>query len=78
VKKKHGATLDHQLKISKAWFRAGDKALDQNDFFIYNAKTHKLYFDADGSGHKAMVEVASSSHFERHTGALTYKDLFLV
>ena len=79
VKKKHGATLDHALKISKAWFRVSDKALDPNDFFIYNSKTHKLYFDQDGSGHKAMVEVASFAAFERHTGStLTYKDLFLI
>jgi Ca2+-binding RTX toxin-like protein len=79
VKKKHGATLDHQLKIDKHWFQVGDKALDRNDFFIYNDKTHKLYFDADGSGHKAMVEVASFSHFEKHAGThLTYKDFFLI
>jgi Ca2+-binding RTX toxin-like protein len=79
VEKKGGATFDDPLKISRAWFRAGDKALDRNDFFVYNAHTHKLYFDPDGSGHKAMIEIASFGAFERHTGhGLTCKDLFLV
>ena len=78
VKKKGGATLDHALKIDKGWFRVGDKALDRNDFFIYNAKNHTLYFDADGSGHKAMVAVTTFAAFESKTGPLTYKDLFLV
>ena len=32
-----------------------------------------------GVTHKAMVEVASFSHFEKHAGThLTYKDFFLV
>jgi Ca2+-binding RTX toxin-like protein len=78
AKTKGGASLDHTLKIDKHWFVTGDKAHDRNDFFIYNDKTHTLYYDADGSGHKAMVQVAVFSHFERHAGPLTYKDLFLV
>ncbi len=33
----------------------GNKALDSNDFLIYNQNTGGLYYDVDGAGAKAMV-----------------------
>ena len=40
----------------------GAKALDNNDFLIYDAATGKLYYDADGNGSKAQVLVATLSN----------------
>jgi Ca2+-binding RTX toxin-like protein len=45
-------------KMNKAFFRSGDKAKDANDYLIYNKKNGVLYYDADGSGGGAQVEIA--------------------
>jgi Ca2+-binding RTX toxin-like protein len=45
-------------KINKAFFRSGDKAKDANDYLIFNKKNGVLYYDADGSGGGAQVEIA--------------------
>jgi Ca2+-binding RTX toxin-like protein len=34
------------------------KALDADDFLIYDSKSKKLYYDADGSGQQAAVQIA--------------------
>jgi Ca2+-binding RTX toxin-like protein len=44
--------------LSSANFRAGDKALDSNDYIVYNSNTGILSYDADGSGSGAAVQVA--------------------
>ena len=44
--------------LSSANFRAGDKALDSNDYIVYDSKTGILSYDADGSGSGAAVQVA--------------------
>lgn len=46
-------------KLAKAFFIIGSEAADENDYLIYNKKTGKLFYDADGSGSKAAVEIAA-------------------
>jgi Tol biopolymer transport system component len=46
-------------KLKKAFFTIGDHAKDKNDYVFYDPRKAKLYYDQDGSGHKAAVEIAS-------------------
>ena len=39
-------------------FVSGDGALDKTDHFIYDTTSGSLYYDADGSGHKAAIKIA--------------------
>jgi serralysin len=43
---------DHLVVGAKA------KALDADDFLIYDSKSKKLYYDADGAGQQAAVQIA--------------------
>ncbi len=61
--------LDHEVftAIDTANFSAGNfvlgtKALDSNDRLIYDQTTGKLYYDADGSGLGAAVQIATLSN----------------
>jgi serralysin len=36
----------------------GTRALDNNDYLVYNDATNVLYYDADGSGRGAQVAIA--------------------
>lgn len=45
------------LNVSQ--FRIGSKALDANDFIIYNSATGKLLYDADGSSGGVAIEIAT-------------------
>ena len=76
--KNKGAALDKPVKMKSSFFKVGDKAADKDDFFIYNARTKKLYFDVDGSGAKAMVEIASLKLQKGEGTTLTWKDFFFV
>ncbi|WP_460451723.1 heparin lyase I family protein [Alsobacter sp. SYSU BS001988] len=40
-------------------FVLGNHAVDSNDYLIYDRPTGKLYYDADGSGSGAQVEIAT-------------------
>jgi Ca2+-binding RTX toxin-like protein len=60
-------------QLSKKLF-ALEKAKDKDDYVIYSKKTGKLYYDADGSGSKAAVEIATLSK----KLAMTYKDFFVI
>jgi Ca2+-binding RTX toxin-like protein len=74
------AALDHAVTIKKGWF-AFDQAKDRDDFFIakkINAKTYKLFFDADGSGTKKALEIATVKLQTGEGTALAYKDVFFV
>jgi len=76
-----GASLDSPYKMKSGFFRVGDKALDKDDFFIakkVNSKTYKLYWDADGSGAKAMLEIGTVKLQKGEGAALTHKDFFFV
>jgi Ca2+-binding RTX toxin-like protein len=67
-------TLDKPLKLAKSFFAIGDHAKDKSDFLVYNKKTGVLYYDADGFGSKAAVEIAKFSN----KAALSYKDFYIV
>jgi Ca2+-binding RTX toxin-like protein len=70
--KKGSEAAPAQLK--KSFFVLGDKAKDKDDYIIYSKKTGRLYFDVDGSGSKAAVEIATLSK----KLAMTYKDFFVI
>ncbi|MGF9762100.1 hypothetical protein AAII07_43665 [Microvirga sp. 0TCS3.31] len=70
--KKGSETAPAQIK--KAFFVVGDKAKDKDDYLIYNKKAGKLYYDADGSGSKAALEIATLSK----KLATTHKDFFVI
>jgi serralysin len=75
------AALDHAVTIKRGWF-AFDQTKDRDDFFIakkINAKTYKLFFDADGSGakHRAL-EVATVTYDKKVGGEISYKDFLFV
>jgi hypothetical protein len=46
-------------KLASKFFTVGDKAKDSDDYFIYDSKKRVLSYDADGSGSKAAIEIAS-------------------
>ena len=73
-----GASLDKPVKMKAGFFKKGERATDKDDFFIYNERTKKLYFDVDGSGSKAMVEIASLKLQKGEGTTLTHKDFFFV
>ncbi|AWM86106.1 hypothetical protein C4E04_04695 [Microvirga sp. 17 mud 1-3] len=62
------------LKMASKFFTVGDKAKDKDDFFVYDSKKGVLYYDADGSGSKAAVEIATLKKGLK----MTYKDFFFI
>ncbi len=76
--KNKGASLDKAYKMKAGFFKVGAKATDKDDFFVYNNKTKKLYWDVDGSGRKAMVEIATLKLQKGEGTTLTHKDFFFV
>lgn len=44
--------------LREAEFRVGTTAQDNNDFLIYDQKKGELFYDADGSGTQAQIEIA--------------------
>ena len=74
------ASLDKAIAIKKGWFALGE-AKDRDDFFIakkVNAKTYKLFFDADGSGKGKALEIATVTYDKKIGGEISHKDFFLV
>ncbi len=47
--------------LAKSAFWAGEKAHDANDRVIYNKKTGALFYDSDGTGKIAAVQIATLS-----------------
>ncbi|HZG86213.1 hypothetical protein [Paenibacillus sp.] len=47
------------LKMASKFFTVGDKAKQADDYFVYDSKKRVLYYDADGSGSKAAIEMAN-------------------
>jgi Ca2+-binding RTX toxin-like protein len=60
--------------LNKNFFRVGDKAKDRNDYIVYDKKKGILYYDADGSGKKAAVEIATVKKGLK----LTADDFFII
>ncbi|WP_416670251.1 cadherin domain-containing protein [Egbenema bharatensis] len=60
--------------LAKAQFRLGATSKTANDRFIFNDKTGALFFDADGLGGEAQMQIAKLSR-----GAdLTYRNIVVV
>ena len=62
--------------INSANFKVGTAAGDSNDYLIYNPSTDKLFYDVDGSGSRAAVQIATVTL--AGSAAPTYKDFLLV
>jgi len=62
--------------ISSTNYKVGPAAGDGNDYLIYNPATDKLFYDVDGSGSRAAVQIATVTL--AGTAAPTYKDFLLV
>jgi len=60
--------------LSSSFFTVGTKALDANDYIIYNKDTGALSYDADGSGSGAAVKFAVIEN----KVALTAADFFVI
>ena len=45
-------------QLRSSWFRIGEKALDSDDYIVYNKNTGDLYYDKDGSGSADAVKFA--------------------
>ncbi|WP_457093835.1 polysaccharide lyase family 7 protein [Microvirga sp. P5_D2] len=44
--------------LSSSWFRPGTKALDSNDYIIYDNATGVLLYDSDGTGTRTAIQIA--------------------
>jgi len=60
--------------LNKDFFRIGSKAKDKNDYIVYDKKKGILYYDADGSGKGAAVEIAKLSKNLK----MTYLDFMVI
>jgi hypothetical protein len=60
--------------LSSSFFKVADKALDSNDFIVYNKTTGALSYDADGSGSGAAVKFAVIEN----KAALTAADFLVI
>ncbi len=65
------------LKMASKFFTVGDKAKDKDDYFVYDAKKRVLYYDADGSGSKAAIEMATFTNNKALKG-FGYKEFFFI
>ncbi|MEE1656932.1 cadherin domain-containing protein [Microvirga sp. CF3062] len=64
-------------KLESKFFTVGDKAKQADDYFVYDAKKRVLYYDADGSGSKAAIEMATFTN-NKALKNFTYKELFFI
>jgi Ca2+-binding RTX toxin-like protein len=60
--------------LKSGFFYAGTKSHDVDDRVIYNKKTGALYYDADGTGAGAQVQIASLSKNLK----ITHKDFYVI
>lgn len=60
--------------LKKDFFTIGTKAKDGNDYVVYDNKKGILYYDADGSGNGAAIQIATLNKKLK----MTYKDFFVV
>ncbi|MGO4389419.1 hypothetical protein AB4Y85_17965 [Microvirga sp. 2YAF29] len=74
LKKSVFTKLDKKGVLKSAEFYVGTKAHDASDNLIYNKKTGALYYDADGTGSAAQIQIATLSKNLK----MTYKDFFVI
>ncbi|WP_112663203.1 calcium-binding protein [Microvirga flavescens] len=67
-------TVASPAALKSDYFYVGAAAHDADDRIIYNKGTGALYYDADGAGGVAQVQIAILSK----KPALTYKDFFVI
>jgi Ca2+-binding RTX toxin-like protein len=67
-------SINKPVQIKKAEFALGNKAADGSDHVIYNKKTGALFYDADGTGSQAQVQIATLSKNLK----MTHKDFFMI
>ncbi|WP_445504892.1 hypothetical protein [Microvirga sp. G4-2] len=60
--------------LSSKNFVSGAAAKDKDDFLGYNKKTGVLWYDPDGSGRGAAIEIA----LIKNKASLTYKDILVI
>ncbi|KAB0265089.1 hypothetical protein [Microvirga brassicacearum] len=60
--------------LSKSAFHKGSEAHDANDRIIYNKKTGALFYDRDGNGDAAQIQIASLS---KNLKAISQDDFFI-
>jgi hypothetical protein len=77
VKAKKGATLDKIVKMDKKFISFTGKAEDKDDFFIVDRAQGTIFWDADGSGAKAQVLIATFKN-EKKAGIIDAGDFFFV
>lgn len=68
-------TLTKPWKIKKAEFYFGSKAHDRDDHLIV-AKDGKIFYDSDGSGKAAQIQIAAVS--KKVAKGMTEKDFFII
>jgi Ca2+-binding RTX toxin-like protein len=61
-------------KLKKDFFALGSKAKDANDYLFYDIKKNALYYDSDGKGVKAAIQIAVLKKGVHLTAA----DLFVI
>jgi Ca2+-binding RTX toxin-like protein len=59
--------------LKSSQFRSGEKALDSNDYIIYDKNTGDVYYDRDGSGSSAAVKFADIDNKAK----LNYADFYV-
>jgi len=68
------AGINGALKSGAFWASTSGKAHDSSDRIIYDKDGGQLYYDADGSGRGAAVQIAQLSK----KLAMTYKDFYVI
>ncbi|HEY8383504.1 MAG TPA: hypothetical protein VIL09_15255 [Microvirga sp.] len=63
-----------QSTLGKDAFWAGSEAHDANDRVVYNKKTGALFYDADGTGSAAAIQIATLTKNLK----MTHKDFFVI
>jgi hypothetical protein len=69
-----GASLEGPKAIKKGWFTVGEAAKDRDDYVIWNKAKGTLWYDADGIGAGAAVQIAKLAKGL----TLTAADFFIV
>jgi Ca2+-binding RTX toxin-like protein len=67
-------SINKPVQLKKAEFALGNKADDKSDHVIYNKKTGALFYDPDGTGSQAQVQIATLSKNLK----MTHKDFFVI